>query len=62
MKLTVMFSVLLMLTRPKGSAEMSRRTIDGGEAGVLAGDMATNKNALLQQRLCPTSSSSCSNC
>nr|UMA82321.1 conotoxin precursor Cerm03 [Conus ebraeus]UMA83902.1 conotoxin precursor Cerm03 [Conus judaeus] len=62
MKLTVMFIVFLMLTMPMASAEISRRTIDGGEASVLAGDRATNKNALLQQRLCPTSCSSCSNC
>nr|UMA83244.1 conotoxin precursor Cerm03 [Conus judaeus] len=62
MKLTVMFIVFLMLTMPMASAEISRRTIDGGEAGVLAGDRATNKNALLQQRLCPTSCSSCSYC
>nr|DAZ86558.1 TPA_inf: conotoxin precursor Cerm03 [Conus judaeus] len=59
MKLTVMFIVFLMLTMPMASAEISRRTIDGGEAGVLAGDRATNKNALLQQRLCATSCSRC---
>nr|UMA83252.1 conotoxin precursor Cerm03 [Conus judaeus] len=51
-----------MLTMPMPSAVISRRTIDVGEAGVLAGDRATNKNALLQQRLCPTSCSSCSYC
>nr|UMA83247.1 conotoxin precursor Cerm03 [Conus judaeus] len=62
MKLTVMFIVFLMLTMPMASAKISRRTIDRGEAGVLAGDSASNKNALLQQRLCPTSCSSCSNC
>nr|UMA83565.1 conotoxin precursor Cerm03 [Conus judaeus] len=62
MKLTVMFIVFLMLTLPMASAEISRRTNDGGEAGVLAGDRATNKNALLQQRLCPTACSSCSKC
>nr|UMA83249.1 conotoxin precursor Cerm03 [Conus judaeus] len=62
MELTVMFIVFLMLTVPMASAEISRRTNDGGEAGVLAGDRATNKYALLQQRLCPTSCSSCLNC
>nr|UMA83904.1 conotoxin precursor Cerm03 [Conus judaeus] len=58
----MMIIVFLMLTMHMASAEISRRTIDGGEASVLAGDKATNKNALLQQRLCPTSCSSCSNC
>nr|UMA83251.1 conotoxin precursor Cerm03 [Conus judaeus] len=62
MKLTEMFIVFLMLTMPMASAEIGRRTIDGGEAGVVAGDRATNINALLQQRLCPTSCSSCPNC
>nr|UMA83248.1 conotoxin precursor Cerm03 [Conus judaeus] len=62
MKLTVMFIVFLMLSMPMASAEISRRTIDGGEASVLAGDRATNKNALLLQRLCTASCSSCSNC
>nr|UMA83905.1 conotoxin precursor Cerm03 [Conus judaeus] len=51
-----------MLTMPMASAEISRRTIDGAEASVLAGERATNKNAFLQQRLCPTACSSCSNC
>nr|UMA83568.1 conotoxin precursor Cerm03 [Conus judaeus] len=62
MKLTVMFIVFLMLPMPMASSEISRRTIDGEEAGVLEGDRATNKNALLLQRICPTSCSSCSNC
>nr|UMA83573.1 conotoxin precursor Cerm03 [Conus judaeus] len=53
-----MFIVFLRLTMPLASAEISRRPIDGGEAGVIAGDRETNKNALLQQRLCPTSCSS----
>nr|DAZ86908.1 TPA_inf: conotoxin precursor Cerm03 [Conus judaeus] len=62
MKLTVMFIVFLMLTMPMASAEISRRTIDGGEAGVLAGDRAANKMALLQERQCPPTCPSCSNC
>nr|UMA83254.1 conotoxin precursor Cerm03 [Conus judaeus] len=62
MKLTEMFIVFLMLTMPMAIAEIRRRTIDGVEAGVLAGDRATYKYALLQQRLCPTSCSSCPNC
>nr|UMA82322.1 conotoxin precursor Cerm03 [Conus ebraeus] len=62
MKLTVMFIVFLMLTMPMASAEISRRTIDGGEAGVLAGDRAANKMALLQERLCPPICNGCPGC